>query len=667
MTSPCDIEFWLDVSKYSAHSNNGKFDINLIKLSSIRKTICNFVKILTCKNIPVKFSGEGKSVTNGSEIYISSDIYTLDDFSAAVGLALHESTHCIKTNFTVLSAAFANVPKEIFDVSDKLNIPRPTMEKFMHTMFNIIEDRYIDDFIINTAPGYKHYYVKLYDKYFNSDYIDTLLKSDNFKFPSLASYEFRIMNFTNVNTDLNALPELDTIAKLIDITNISRLKKTKHRIELAFEVTKVVLGCIEKTSDHNDIVSGNDPTSEAITEISHIISDTPPENSSKKSPDIISKTSFSDTDDEELNAEAQIDIESQRKFTIGNIDKESLTSTEQGIMDMIEDNGIDLVFIDSPMSNSVEKIKCIVVKKLTESLLFSGKTIFPMSVAEKFGESMEITSPPEMTSAINDGILLGKRLGRKLNIRNEVTVDMHIHKSRGKLYKKHLYKRSYDAKNIFSVLEEYPYRMASIHISVDASSSMALGSKWCDTISMVVAICKATSMVGNIHTSVSFRTTHDTIGGTSFPYVVIAYDSKKDSFNKIKKLFPYLCPNGYTPEGLAYSSTMGLFSEIAPDEIDKYLINLSDGEPFFICNNGIYKDSIATEHTRKQINNIKGMGVSVLSYFISNTTTSDLYDGISNTEKNFKHMYGKDAKFISTDNLSEIASTLTSLFLKKNA
>jgi hypothetical protein len=91
---------------------------------------------------------------------------------------------------------------------------------------------------------------------------------------------------------------------------------------------------------------------------------------------------------------------------------------------------------------------------------------------------------------------------------------------------------------------------ANIHITVDASGSM-VGQKWFRTMTAVVAICKAASMIDNIHVTVSFRTTQ-TSGGVDLPYVVLAYDSKVDKFNKIRSLFPYLVPNGCTPEGLAF-------------------------------------------------------------------------------------------------------------------
>jgi nitric oxide reductase activation protein len=195
------------------------------------------------------------------------------------------------------------------------------------------------------------------------------------------------------------------------------------------------------------------------------------------------------------------------------------------------------------------------------------------------------------------------------------------------------------------------------------------GEKWYKTMSTVVAICKATSMVDNIHTSVSFRTTQES-GNISFPYVVIAYDSRYDGIHKIQKMFPFLYPNGFTPEGLAYDATMKLFTEISPDETGRYLFNLSDGEPFFVYDNKtIYEKEVAVEHTKSKIDFIRKQGVKILSYFISYDSRDDVYNSFSETklEQNFKRMYGKSAKFISVSRLEELAVTINKLFLEKSA
>ena len=55
---------------------------------------------------------------------------------------------------------------------------------------------------------YKGYYHSLYDKYFHSKVIDKALKSSEYTSSDWDSYIFRIINLTNKNSDLDALPDL---------------------------------------------------------------------------------------------------------------------------------------------------------------------------------------------------------------------------------------------------------------------------------------------------------------------------------------------------------------------------------------------------------------------------------------------------------------------------
>jgi hypothetical protein len=73
-------------------------DFSAFKLVSYQRSIVNFVEILTGKNIPVNYATQGDSKTDGTSIIISSHINenTLD---SVVGLALHEASHILLTDF----------------------------------------------------------------------------------------------------------------------------------------------------------------------------------------------------------------------------------------------------------------------------------------------------------------------------------------------------------------------------------------------------------------------------------------------------------------------------------------------------------------------------------------------------------------------------------------
>jgi len=73
----------------------------LIKLASYRRAISNFVNIVTGKSdIPVRFEGKD-SYTDGKSVTISASIKD-KDFDSTVGLALHEGSHVLLTDFNIL-------------------------------------------------------------------------------------------------------------------------------------------------------------------------------------------------------------------------------------------------------------------------------------------------------------------------------------------------------------------------------------------------------------------------------------------------------------------------------------------------------------------------------------------------------------------------------------
>ena len=759
--SPTESDFWLDTDKYANYFEEQLdptkqsliFNIDMIRLSSIRKAVSNFVRILTRKSIPVYFNDmEENFNVGGKQIYISAKITSKQDFDVAVGQALHEAAHTLKTDFDVVKMAWTNIPHHIFQLSDSKNIRSSSLEKFVHTTWNVIEDRYIDNYVFNTAPGYRGYYVALYDKFWNCPEVDEYLLSDTFRYPSLDSYRFRITNFTNENTDLLALPRLDEIADVIDIENIGRLSTTKDRIEVAFKVVEIVLNCLdvfppnaggcagksskmpknglakpedffdfgdsgeesdkpstepsETESDESSNSGGNgasgkdeegeeakdvDVGKNMIDEISDVMSgrDQSPE-VLKENKDAVNRISDGELDS---SVEKQIKsiIENQRKFLHGEIPKQPVTSGQKQLLDMIEKHGIVLVRIDAPTLLSGDdrnlKVDCIVVHKMTKELILSGQDMFPLCGAMQFGS--EPPNPPaDVADAVKKGIILGTRLGRQLQIRNEVNPYKTTRKRTGKINKRQLHEAAFDAEDLFYKITIEEHHKATLHITVDASSSMT-GNKWNQTMTAVVAICKAASMIDNVHVTVSFRSTQAS-GTSALPYIVLAYDSNMDKFSKIRNLFPYLCPNGCTPEGLAFSAIMDLFESITPDEEDRYFLNLSDGEPFYalaVPNSNAtiqYRDEVGVNHTKSQVDKIRRHGVEILSYFIEDGMTfknksikemtakekeevKERHKQVENSplRRNFRKMYGKNAQFINVESIIDLARTINRLFLTK--
>jgi hypothetical protein len=169
------------------------------------------------------------------------------------------------------------------------------------------------------------------------------------------------------------------------------------------------------------------------------------------------------------------------------------------------------------------------------------------------------------------------------------------------------------------------------------------------------------SKIQNVEVVITLR------GDNEIPMVAVAYDSRRDTFQKVRSLFPYLRTNGSTPEGLCFKATLDLITECS-GEYDVYFINFSDGEPgTSIRRKGEYNSyggPMAYEHTRRQVQVMRDAGVKVLSYFISDyqDTSRIQYSSAYNP---FKKMYGEDAVFINVQNVTEVLRTLNNLLIKK--
>ena len=212
--------FWLD---NGWDNNTSIFDedlptkkgVDLVALSSYRRAISNFVSIVTGEtDIKVTFETSGDSYTDGKEVTISSK---LDDklFDSSVGLALHEGSHILLSDFDFLKNLMNNIPKEYFHRATEKGFNDYEIRDHIKGLLNYVEDRRIDYFVFSNSPGYKGYYHSMYDKYFHANVVDKALKTKEYTSKDWDSYIFRIINLTNKNTNLNALSGLREIHSLV--------------------------------------------------------------------------------------------------------------------------------------------------------------------------------------------------------------------------------------------------------------------------------------------------------------------------------------------------------------------------------------------------------------------------------------------------------------------
>ena len=187
-----------------------KKSLDLYKLAASKRAISNFVNIVTNESIPVKFKESGDSYTDGKSVVIGSKIEQPKDFDVAVGLALHEGSHIKLSDFKLLNDLYNLIPTHISEGAIKKGIY--TTQETIKNLWNYVEDRRIDNYVFKSAPGYRGYYRKMYDKYFNDRLIDKALLTDEFTEESVESYMFRIINLHNKNTKLSKLKGLRKIS-----------------------------------------------------------------------------------------------------------------------------------------------------------------------------------------------------------------------------------------------------------------------------------------------------------------------------------------------------------------------------------------------------------------------------------------------------------------------
>ena len=111
-------------------------------------------------------------MTDGEKVYIASNIKE-DTIDYTVGLALHEASHVLLTDFKFLNKEEGTILKRVYNVpeEDKDNV---------FTLVNFVEDKRIDHFVYKTAPGYQYYYEKLYSKSFYNTIVDENLQNNVF-------------------------------------------------------------------------------------------------------------------------------------------------------------------------------------------------------------------------------------------------------------------------------------------------------------------------------------------------------------------------------------------------------------------------------------------------------------------------------------------------------
>lgn len=679
---------------YKSALNESQIDtLKKYRLSSARKAISNFVTIATGQQIPVRFSTGTESYTDGKQVTLSGDIDDSTKFDIGVGLALHEGSHILLSDFKFLQNLYSHMQqneqsllalaesKGIDSVSESVNNVK--------TLLNIVEDRRIDNYIYTNAPGYREYYLKMYENYFGSKLITEALESDEWKEESVEHYINRIINITNPATSLSALKGMRKIWHTLNIANIGRLRNTMDAYAVAVQLYRIILENIptplgkkqdQQNQQQKDEQGDGESSQQSAGQSPDADNDSDEqsrggssmsaeggegeEQSSSESGD--AGDSDGEGEEKESLSEAKRKklkkiIEEQKKFVEGNLKKKKISKQLSDQINSVEDSGAEIVNVGKDgglhdqRRNPVKGCEVVLIKSVTMDMVRKdfhlGSRGFDYKT--KTHTLRTVLSDEEFNTAERMGTMLGK----KLQVRNEARTTVFNRQRNGSIDKRLIHSLGFEAESVFTQIHVDKYKKANVHLSIDASSSMA-GSKWNKTMINAIALAKAVSMIQNLSMQISFRYTDETM-----PIVAVCWDSRKESYTKVKQMFRYLHAHGTTPEGLAFEAIRKLIVNPSND-MDSYFVNISDGEPSF-SNKGVYYcGESAFEHTRKQIDGYRKDGIVILSYFVSDSY-SPISSAYSSRNYGFDKMYGKDARYININSVVEVTNTLNKMFMVK--
>jgi len=654
-----DTDFKIDIG--------GRRSVDHTKLAATQRAIANFVNIVTGKQIPVVFQSTDESYTDGKQVVIGTKLED-KNFDPAVGLALHEGSHILLTNFNILEN-FYRMGSEFhqfvqYQGCDPELDMTATELYLIKDLLNWIEDRRIDYHIYTTAPGYRMYYEAMYDKYFNSKIVTKALQSNVKTNEDMESYMFRLINLTNKNRDLDALEGLREIWDIVDLKNIQRLRTTEESLKIACNIYKVITKYVKKAEEEEKKkqCKGQEEDDEEKKKQCNGGgggSGCEEEDDQTEATQVKSDLSNAEIKRLEKAIQAQSDFVKGDQKKIGKLSKK-----DARIVKTLKESGTESVQVETnPGSPDPCPVDTVIIKKMTPAVITSMDGLFNTYYAQQLlNHNHDVYDEKwgyrygqfrERQLSVDAGIILGKQLGKKLQLRNDERSLKSTRLNAGKIDRRLISQLGYNNAAVFHRIITDKYKNFFIHISIDASGSMG-GNRIDDAIKSAVAIAQAASMTTGIRVQISLRGTSELSGNQDKTVTLYAYDSAYDKMIKIKTYFKFLKVFGVTPEGIAFES---IFKDIKKDAKgdECIFINYSDGYPSHISGCSWYYNGV--DFTKRVVTKMREIGINVIGYFI---------DGHSEGSgaKTFRRMYGQDSEFIDTGNMTKVSKTMNKKFLE---
>ncbi len=681
--------FWMDDDFLDDDKSKDTSKVDYVRLAGYKRAIGNFVRIVTGKDdIPVIYSSGNDSYTDGKKVVISSKLDE-NEFDSTVGLALHEGSHIALTDFKGMTNILAAHGPRMTELQEwHKNMFNEDESQYaialkVKDLVNIIEDRRIDRFVYDSAPGYQGYYKSLYDKYFNAKEIDQALLDGTKTEESWDDYIFHICNFANPNRQLNALLALRAIWNMISIPTINRLKTTTEVAQLAIDVYKTIMNQlggsgvgpkdgeqaeeqeesqggagqgeqeIDQDGESSDDQNGMDPNLDIQGQASD----------SSNGPAKDSKQLAQEAKDRKTKQALEKAIQKQKDFLNNNIKKKKLSKTDANKINAASESNMSYEQVGGDIPNDTgntmvkgQNTNCMVVKGITNSLIESGLLA---GHAQDPAQTKKWMVNYGREDYIAQGITLGTLLGKRLKTRDEERNIRNTRMETGRIDRRLIAELGFGNDRVFAQTIHQTVTPSMVHISLDASGSMG-GTKWAAAMKTAVAIAKAASMVSSLDCIISARGSYGSWERQS-PLMWVVYDSRVDKFSVIRDKIYAVQPAGSTPEGLCYQAVM---KDIVKSSNGKetFFINICDGEPGYSDQNMNYGGEYALQHTAHQVKKMHQAGIKTLSYFVCEDSESSY---IGRAKDNFRRMYGSNSEFIDTSNLTQLSQSLNKLFVRK--
>ena len=660
------------------------------RLRKVQRGIGSFVKIVTGKEIPVIYSSGQQSYTDGKNVVLSADIDPAK-LDAMCGTALHEATHCHISNE---SLAFLPLMMKQFDsmVSGskleqeglRLGLTKPQMLEHVKMVMNVLEDRRIDLWQYQNAPGYRPYYKAMYDEYWHSEKIDNALQDPNYRDTAVDNYMMFIINMTNEHWDGKALPQLTDIRRIANLSEKGLLARGDSdkgwriwksamagangpdldRFPLLFRdaIRIVEVAYANSTMVKNPNKPQQQPDNgegEDDSDLPNMDSGSMSEDSDdEKETDGKSEKDGKPGKSKKYRPVSQKDVDEamarQKKFLEHQLDKKQIDQASKDQIDQLDKTKAQIVDVEGEFLPRNVKARVIIYRDVTKATLENPHFPFAHRGGYGYGRNAgsSVRKNSYMEEALKTGIRMGQVLAHKIRVMTDEKPLTFNRQEKGRLDKRRVSALGYGAEDVFSITLIEKRKPANIWLDVDFSGSMS-GEKSQQAMAVAVAIAYAADKSRALNATISIRD-----GGYQSANVAILYDSRRHKFTHLRSIVPYLEVGGGTPESLCFEAIKAEMMKMYQNE-RKYFVNFSDGEPghsfHWSGRSYMYGGPSAQKHCRMLMRDFRDSGINVLSYYIGG--------GSRYEHPGFKAMYGEDARFIDPNSIGSVATTLNRLLL----